>query len=157
MNIDRVLEYHEEICNKARDLMRDKSHDYAGTKDAFGNFRLCERLDVCDTATGIMVRLSDKFSRLSQLHHNQPKVKDEAVEDTVEDLINYAIIYLLVRQEAQPDRVPVDRSHVDPDLGLTEKATQIMGNTLNRIAKTAMAPSVADPVEQVPLWAEKHR
>jgi len=78
-----------------------KNHDYAGGADPLANFRECERFGV-DMASGIMVRLSDKWSRLTNLFGSDPalaKVADETLLDTVEDMRIYLGILHYVLSE----------------------------------------------------------
>lgn len=76
-------------------LLRAKGHDYAGQEDALSNLRDFGLL-------GIVVRLSDKFSRLkrfaktSNLH-----VKTESVEDTLRDIRNYAFLAQIFLEERE--------------------------------------------------------
>ena len=98
MNIDTFLEFHQKICNQARELTKTKGHDYSGTEDTLRNLRAVGRLNICDPQVGTLVRMVDKISRLAQLTHSEAKVKDESVEDTVIDLINYSILFLALRQ-----------------------------------------------------------
>lgn len=76
-----------------------KNHDYAGNEDPLANFRECERFGV-GMAEGIMVRLSDKWSRLVTLFNDSPEVVDESFLDTVEDMQVYLGIlhYVLSRK-----------------------------------------------------------
>lgn len=96
--IDRktLLQIHNDICSNAQSLMKVKNHDYSGGKDAsdpFLNFTRVEKLGITDTKTGFMVRITDKISRLvTFVQTGQFKVKDEALRDTVMDLINYSIL-----------------------------------------------------------------
>ena len=46
-----------------------------------------------------VVRASDKMLRLEQLVSNEAQVKDESFIDTVRDLANYSIMYLLHEKE----------------------------------------------------------
>ena len=94
---EELMTLHEDLCNRARALSRKKNHDYSGGKDAthaFLNFIKCEELGLCKTETGILVRLSDKLSRLNTLADSNLKyeVDDERVLDTVLDIINYTVI-----------------------------------------------------------------
>ena len=101
MTIDEYLQYHEDICSAARDLGRRKNNDYAcptmRETDPLGlwaNFRLCEHMNVCTTEQGIIVRLTDKISRLANIlrpGHNS-EVSDEKAEDTLQDIINYSAL-----------------------------------------------------------------
>jgi hypothetical protein len=75
---------------------RAKSADYAGDSDPFRNFRGVEQLGLCSVETGILTRMSDKFSRICNLLGNNrvAHVRDESVEDTLRDLITYSAILL---------------------------------------------------------------
>ena len=73
-------------------VQRAKNHDYSGVVDPFANFELVEKFGVCSTEEGIVVRMTDKLSRISRLLKGDAKVLDEKVEDTLIDLANYAII-----------------------------------------------------------------
>lgn len=74
------------------DTMERKNHDYAWG-DEYKNFLLVEKLWVCSTEQWILVRMSDKLSRLtSLLWKEEPQVKDESLTDTLLDLANYSII-----------------------------------------------------------------
>ena len=82
------------------DTAQRKNADYAKEADPFNNFRLVEAMGVCDVQTGIMVRLSDKFSRMGNLLKDGAvnEVKDESVDDTIRDAINYLAILLAYRE-----------------------------------------------------------
>lgn len=62
-------------------------------------------MGICKTEAGIMVRLTDKMSRLSTfITTGEFKVKDEAVKDTVLDVINYVVIlyaYIQSKKDAE--------------------------------------------------------
>lgn len=76
-----------------------KSGDYASQEDPFKNFRLFETmmrdvdLSKCDkTEIAMIVRLCDKFQRITTLIGKEPDVSDEKMADTIEDAINYLAI-----------------------------------------------------------------
>lgn len=96
MNRSTLLALHSELCDEARGLSERKNHDYSGGKDdshPFLNFTRCESMGICKTEAGILVRMTDKMSRLSTfVTTGEFKVKDEALRDTVLDIMNYAII-----------------------------------------------------------------
>tara|TARA_R100000700_G_C3114763_1_gene106251 strand:+ start:230 stop:538 length:309 start_codon:yes stop_codon:yes gene_type:complete len=98
---------HEQLCREAVTLMRAKNHDYSGGKDAsdpFLNFTRVERLGITDTKTGFMVRMTDKISRLITFIQNGSfKTKDEALKDTILDLINYSILLYAYAQTEKDD------------------------------------------------------
>lgn len=95
MNREDLLNIHETLCNKSRALMRKKNADYAGGRgvEPFANFTRCESMGICKTEAGMLVRMTDKMSRLSSfLEAGKFEVADESLEDTTLDIINYAVL-----------------------------------------------------------------
>ena len=70
----------------------NKNNDYAGKKDPYRNFRYCEEMGVCSVEQGLLVRITDKIARITNLLNTKQKVKDEKIEDTLLDLANYSVI-----------------------------------------------------------------
>lgn len=104
MKIDGVLGHHRHLTDKARKLIEDKNKDYSGKdgEDPFKNFRLCENLSICSSQQGIVVRMLDKVSRLSNLTKHDSFVENESFDDTIVDLINYAVLLSALRQDESP-------------------------------------------------------
>lgn len=97
MNRDDYLTFHKELCEKARLLSELKNRDYAGNegREPFANFQRCAAMGVCSTEKGFLVRLTDKLSRLSSFSESgEFAVRDESLEDTVLDIINYSVLLL---------------------------------------------------------------
>jgi len=68
------------------ELLQAKGHDYSGEEDALGNLRRFGLL-------GIIVRLSDKFSRIERFAKSGAlSVKGESIGDTLRDIRNYAFL-----------------------------------------------------------------
>ena len=115
MNREELLENHERLCGSALQLMRRKNHDYAGRggESPFANFTRCESMGICTTEQGFLVRLTDKLSRLSSfIEAGTLQVKDESVEDTILDVINYAVLfqsYLQEKKERNHETLPDPR------------------------------------------------
>ncbi len=93
-SFDKMVQLHRSSTEAALKLMIAKNHDYAGgnpyspTYDFFKNFRK-------RGGKGIATRLDDKISRLDTfLESGRLEVSDEKLEDTVLDIINYAVIAL---------------------------------------------------------------
>jgi hypothetical protein len=94
---------------------RAKNSDYAQGDDPFMNFRLVEAMKIVDVETGMLVRMSDKFARISNLIGKMHKgeaaaVKDESLMDTCQDLIVYTAIlkmYLEKELKALPTKTIV--------------------------------------------------
>jgi len=76
----------------ALEIMKRKNSDYAGVGDPFKNFKNVEMLGVCSVEAGLVVRITDKLSRISNLIKQDAKVKDESISDTLIDLMNYTNI-----------------------------------------------------------------
>lgn len=87
------LEYQHDLLSKCVDLAQRKNADYTGASDdAFANFRNSEVVGV-SVEKGMLVRLMDKISRVkSFIDKGELMVKDESVEDTIMDIINYACL-----------------------------------------------------------------
>jgi len=66
------------------------------------NLTVAKQLGIVDSVTqSILVRISDKLMRLVSLTSNpreNPAVKTERVQDTIEDTINY-LVYLYCKYE----------------------------------------------------------
>lgn len=103
MTRKEFVEKLESNFKKGIDIVRSKNHDYAGDEDPWKNFRFAELVEV-GVARAILVRLSDKLARISNLLDKEAKVADEKIEDTVLDLINYANILLVFLQDGNKRR-----------------------------------------------------
>ena len=77
-----------------------KNRDYAGEGDPFRNFKSIEVNGITSVETGFLVRMQDKWSRIITLINNDGKanVKEEKLEDTLNDFINYLTLLKLYRK-----------------------------------------------------------
>lgn len=88
-----ILEKHELICEEARKEMKSKNEDYSHGEDGLKNFKSYNRLGICSTEEGILSRMTDKMVRLIHIaQKGERSVEEETVNDTIRDLINYAIL-----------------------------------------------------------------
>ena len=99
MNRDEFMQKLGENCDEALQIVAAKNQDYADGEDPFQNFRMVEDAGLCSVEKGISVRMSDKLQRIFNLLDEEAVVEDEKVEDTLLDLMNYANIMLVYRQE----------------------------------------------------------
>lgn len=91
----RLFDAHANLTEEALDLMITKNRDYATSADPYRNFRAFGTL-------GVLVRLSDKLSRLRSFEETGVfAVTDEKLRDTVLDAINYLVIYHQMKQEVK--------------------------------------------------------
>ncbi len=87
MTLHELVMRHAQLTDEARELMKRKNHDYESADDVFCNFREFGRV-------GILVRLSDKLARLrAYMEKGEFQVRDEKLRDTVEDALNYLILF----------------------------------------------------------------
>lgn len=96
MNREDLINYHEDICRQALELMKKKNHDYAGNsgKTPFANFERCEAMGICTTEAGFLVRMTDKLSRLSTFADaGKLQVDNEGYNDAIVDIINYCVLF----------------------------------------------------------------
>jgi hypothetical protein len=103
MKRDEWLAFHEAQCARARELSARKGKDYSGDVDTLANLKFCEAAGVCTAQQGVTIRLLDKIKRLGTLIGSgaAPAVKDESVEDTLLDVVNYALLIMALRKEAK--------------------------------------------------------
>jgi hypothetical protein len=106
MTTTELLKFHEDFCEKARNIMASKNHDYAGKSGdtPFANFQAAERLNITSTERGFMVRMLDKMMRLATFADGgKLQVANEGAYDACMDIVNYSILlaaYLKQQQEA---------------------------------------------------------
>ncbi len=87
--LEKIESYHKE--NLA--LLKQKNSDYSASNDPFRNFEACNLYNI-STEQGLLVRMSDKMMRISNLLTKTNEVKDESIKDSLKDLSNYALILL---------------------------------------------------------------
>lgn len=102
----------ETIYHGLHPVLEAKGKDYATTDDIFKNLKLCEPLVGVSAEKGVIIRLSDKLSRISNLLEKDAEVKSESVFDTIIDIVGYSSILYALLQERDMKRV-VGRA-VDP-------------------------------------------
>ena len=94
--INRLAELHTACV----EISRAKNADYANPNDALQNFHVAEVFGI-PAEKAILVRMSDKMSRISNLISRPAAVTDESVLDTLSDLANYALILRIVLEQKQ--------------------------------------------------------
>ena len=79
---------YQSIVNQAYELFEMKNKDYGNAFKQYG-------------AKGLFILMAGKIKRLEQLlwKNEEPQVKNESIEDTLLDLVNYAIMTLICIRE----------------------------------------------------------
>ncbi len=88
---------HTKLCKDAIALMSKKNHDYGGKGEdlPFRNFDLAPALGICSAELGMVIRLSDKISRLATFFKDgELQVTEETLRDTCMDIVNYSGLIL---------------------------------------------------------------
>lgn len=88
MTHKEYIEHISKVFAEALEVTQKKNADYANPDDAFFNFKHSAFAKV-SMERGVLVRLFDKMSRISNLIDRDNKVKDESVRDTIRDAIVY--------------------------------------------------------------------
>ena len=89
-----------ELLSKMKEIHDAKNSDYSETNDSLSNFKMSERFGI-PSHIGVLVRISDKYSRICQLINKGEEnnsVKDETIDDTLLDLANYCLLMIILRR-----------------------------------------------------------
>jgi hypothetical protein len=76
---------------KCKSLLTSKKHDYSKVTDEFSNFKFSADIAKVKPEQSMFILVGTKVARLSELIAGKTP-KNEAVEDTIIDLINYLVI-----------------------------------------------------------------
>jgi hypothetical protein len=87
----------DEIYTKAKTILESKGHDYSNDGNRFANFEKVASVMNMTPEQAFVFYLSIKVTRLSELFGNNKKPNNESIEDTLIDLINYAILFYSYR------------------------------------------------------------
>ena len=94
MNQELYLKKFEMELNELGKLTNRKNRDYAGKENAFSNFEKIEQMTHgrIKLEDGLLVRMTDKIARISNLLEHSAYVEAEKITDTLQDLAVYSII-----------------------------------------------------------------
>jgi hypothetical protein len=94
MTKQEYFEYAGNLFASCLEISKKKNADYTGTADnPFANFTNTATSGGATTEQGFLIRMTDKMMRISSfVQKGILEVKDESVNDTLKDLINYACL-----------------------------------------------------------------
>lgn len=126
------IEKHEQICNEIHEMYIKKNADYG---DSVGE--LYQKLgDI-----SFLTRISDKYHRLMNLMtdcdgYKKKEINYESVDDTIQDLANYCIIWLMER-ELEREYIKKDELSVEDedDLVTFENIASNLKNLIQKLNK----------------------
>jgi len=102
MNQIDFLSHIKKRQEEAHQILTQKNSDYANSDDPFRNFRNSVAAGV-PLERGILVRVMDKITRVSNLLDKEAAVKDESITDSLLDIANYCLIleaYLIDKKKS---------------------------------------------------------
>ncbi len=88
------------LITEIQALHESKNHDYAADTDPLSNLRRCQAFGV-EPWRGVLVRLTDKWSRLEQLASGK-KPKHESLRDSLMDNAVYSLLAIVLLDEVAP-------------------------------------------------------
>lgn len=114
MTVTELYQDFDERYARLKSVSQKKNADYCGSgveADPFHNFKQAPGLAKITVEQGMLVRISDKLSRLGSLldpNSKGPQVADESIEDTINDFICYGFLLGAYRRSIakQPTEVP---------------------------------------------------
>jgi len=90
-----------EILEDCKKLVEAKNKDYTGGKDPLYNLKYIENFGI-PAWVGILARITDKWTRFESLIKNkETAVQSEKIDDTIKDMINYLVFFLVEYETAK--------------------------------------------------------
>lgn len=102
MNRDEFIDFIEQTYKDCVNIIKKKNSDYAKDSNPFSNFELSKLIGI-EPKRSILVRLSDKLSRISNLLDKPPAVVNESIADSIKDAANYLVILLAYIENGKTD------------------------------------------------------
>jgi hypothetical protein len=88
------------ILLKAAETHYRKNKNYATAADPFSNFKMCETFGI-SAEKGVLIRMSDKWSRIINLAGGVEDLVGESMKDTILDLGVYSVILYAMMEEKE--------------------------------------------------------
>lgn len=82
------------------ELHARKNHDYAQDKDPLSNLKWCANFGI-SPFKGTLVRLSDKWSRITELSKKPPMVVGESIKDSLMDNAVYSLLAIVLYEDEE--------------------------------------------------------
>ena len=149
MKQEEFLNQLQDLYIKCYEIVKKKNHDYANSDDPFANFTLCEEMGLCDVEIGILMRITDKFKRITTfLQKGELKVENESVEDAIIDCINYfGILYCYMNNKDKDEGVKLPSRHEIFDIR-HDPIGKVVVTDINKETKTV---NFAAPISPGPI------
>jgi hypothetical protein len=100
---DALLNHIRETFDRCVGIATKKNADYGGESSPFANFERSVMVGV-SPERAILVRLTDKIARISNLLDRPAVVANESIGDSIDDAINYLAILAAYRALSDSSR-----------------------------------------------------
>ena len=91
MECKTIAETAKELFERCLKTLETKKHDYSKVEDEFSNFKISAMIAKVKPEQSMLILVGTKVARLSELL-NGKNPKNESIDDTIIDLINYVTI-----------------------------------------------------------------
>ncbi len=92
MNRTQFFEFAKSFYERAFQIMQNKNDDYSQKDDPYLNFKLIALMLDISPEEAMFSRMTDKYSRLKVCLKKGVSVKEETLEDTLIDIVNYSVL-----------------------------------------------------------------
>lgn len=94
-----------ELLLQIAELHARKNHDYAKDGDPLSNFRRSSDFGI-SPFRAILVRMSDKWSRIEELSKKENQVKNESIIDSLMDNAVYSLLAIVLLEDEKKIGAP---------------------------------------------------
>lgn len=95
-----ISESAKDLFDKCLAALETKKHDYSKAEDEFSNFRFSAEIAKVKPEQSMLILVGTKTARLSELIAGK-EPKNESINDTIMDLVNYLVILKAYRESRQ--------------------------------------------------------
>ena len=99
MNIDEQGKSFEDLVIKCREVLISKGNDYTAGNDRLSNFKVAGAVAGISAEQNCLSLISTKVARIGALLKSDRVPCNEAIQDSVLDLINYGILLNMLFEE----------------------------------------------------------
>jgi hypothetical protein len=101
MILSEFIELAKTDFDKCLQILQSKNNDYADVKDVFSNFKYSGDYAGVDASVACRVLIGTKMARLKELLSSNKEIKNESIDDTLADSINYLEILRGILKEKE--------------------------------------------------------
>lgn len=92
MTTKDFLELAQQTFDECFNIIKNKNHDYSDKNDPFSNFKFSGKVAGITPEQAALNLIGTKLARLNELITNSKSAKNESIEDSILDAINYLLL-----------------------------------------------------------------